>query len=168
MRILFLFAFSLIVKIGCCQNNIPTKHQIITLFRHDADNTEWVICNQDSSFFKSDTLLLYNNINYFYQKSDCCKLIQWNFYKKNAFTRSNLQVCTEPPLGSVLTKNDYFKIKLISNKSGLYLFVVNRRDPIDSFKVIDLHEDALANNQKFMVIVLKRLMDKHPTVVLSY
>src|SRR5437868_3504403 len=100
MRILSLLVFILIVKAGWCQNNVPTKSQIAQVFKPADDKTEWLICNQDSSFFKSDTLRLYGNINYFYQKTDCCKLIEWRFYKKNAFTRSNLEVCKEPPTGS--------------------------------------------------------------------
>jgi hypothetical protein len=79
MKILLILLFSLIATIGRCQNNVPNKH------RTDDDHIGWVICNQDSSFCKSDTLRLYDNINYFYQKSDCCKLVRWDFYKKNAF-----------------------------------------------------------------------------------
>jgi len=126
MRILVLLALTLLTNVGWCQNNVPTRHQMADIFRPDDDNTEWLICNQDSTFFKSDTLRLYNDINYFYQKSDCCKFIKWDFYKKNVFVRCHLQICTEPSTGSVLTENDYFKIKISSDKSGLYLFVVDR------------------------------------------
>ena len=164
MKILLLSLFSLIATIGWCQNNVPTKHQMAKVFRTDDDHTEWVICNQDSSFFKSDTLRLYSNINYFYQKSDCCKLIRWDFYKKNAFTFSDLQVCKEPPTGSVLTENDYLKIKLSSDRSGMYLYILNRKGVADFFKIIDYHDVGLAANNKSKVIVLKRLMSQHHIV----
>jgi hypothetical protein len=160
MRLLILLIFSLTTEAVWCQNNVPTKHQMAKVFKPDEEKTEWLICNQDSSFFKSDTLRLYSSINYFYQKSDCCKLVEWNFYKANAFTRSSLQVCTEPPIGSVLTENDYFKIKISSNKSGLYLFVVDRKDSSDSFKIIDIQEIELSNNTKSKLIVLKRMARK--------
>ena len=160
MRIPILVVFSLIINVGWCQNNVPTGHQMAKIFRLDNDHTKWTICNQDSSFFKSDTLRLYDNINYFYQKSDCCKLMQWNFYKKDAFICSTLQVCKEPPTGSVLTENDYFKIRTLSDKRGLYLFAINRKAPSYFFKVIDLQEIGLADNRKSRVIVLKRIVKK--------
>lgn len=99
MRTLILFAFSLMANIGWRQHSSLTKNQIDKILNADNDHTEWSICNVDSSFFKSDTLRLYNNINYFYQKSNCCKLVTWRFYKKNAFTLSGLEVCKEPPVG---------------------------------------------------------------------
>lgn len=167
MKVLFLLMFGSLVNVSWCQNSVLTKHQMAKIFVSDDDHKEWIICNQDSSFFKSDTLRLYSTINYFYQKSNCCKLIKWDFYKKNAFTRSSLQVCTEPPTGSVLTENDYFKIKLPSDKSSLYLVVVNRTHQ-NFFKVIDVREERLANNQKSKVIVLKRLMGKDSAVEQLY
>jgi hypothetical protein len=130
------------------------------IFMSDDDPTEWVICNQDSSYFKSDTLRLYSNINYFYQKSSCCKLVTWRFYKKNAFTRSDLQVCNEPPTGSVLTKNDYFRLKVISSKNGLSLLIKNQISPPVFFMMIDLQEIELDNNSRSKLIVLKRVARK--------
>jgi hypothetical protein len=168
IKILLLLVFSFMANLCWCQNNVLSKHQMTKIFRPDDDHTEWTICNQDSSFFKADTLRLYDNINYFYQKSDCCRLVQWDFYRKNAFRRPILQICTEPASGSVLTENDYFKIKFLSDKSGLYLFVLNRKYPPDFFKVIGLQEVGLANNNKSRVILLKRLMSKRPIVAPLY
>jgi hypothetical protein len=168
MKNLFMLVFSLVVKTAWCQAIIPTKHQIAKLFNMDEDNTEWTICNQDNSYLKSDTLRLYNNINYFYQKSTCCKLVQWKFYKKYAFTRLDLQICTEPPTGSIITENDYFRIKFSSDKSGLYLFVLNKKSTPEFFQIVGLQEVKLSNNNISKIIVLKRLMSKQPIVGPTY
>lgn len=53
----------------------------------------WYICNDDNSFFKSDTISLYDNINSALQTKICCDYIKWTFYKKNSFspTRASMQ-----------------------------------------------------------------------------
>lgn len=175
MKYIFTLFFALSINWGLCQELSPSKHQLSKLFKLSIDqeskktisvgNNAWTICNQDSSFFKSDTIRIYSNINYFYQKGACCKFIQWTFYKKNAFVQSDLQVCIEPSSSSILNK--YYTIEFLSGKKELYLFILNSDNAFELFRVINLQEIKLAQNNSTKIIALKRMTTKNPIVGLS-
>ena len=164
MKIKLIFILLFVAKVGMCQNLIPNKHQINRLFNSSFDKESekklntgsvvWTICNQDSAFFKADTIKLYSEINYFYQFSSCCHFIQWTFYKKHAFIQSSLQICNEPSSGSITTLNDYFNIKLLR---GNLLEILNAKgDPgPEFFVIINVDEIKLARG-KSKIITLKR------------
>jgi len=67
-------------------NNQPTKSQLLKAFKKSirqdtkgkvsANSNPWIICNKDSSFYKSDTLRLYNNESYYYH-SNCCDFVEF-------------------------------------------------------------------------------------------
>nr|WP_294944163.1 hypothetical protein [uncultured Mucilaginibacter sp.] len=117
-------------------------------------NSEWTICNQDSSYFKSDTVRIYSNINYFYQISNCCNFVNWTFYNKNAFVLSKSQICKEPSSASV--KVDYYRFNIFLNKKKTYLSISNTIGAVEKFEVIDIREIALAQNNSTQEITLKR------------
>jgi len=173
MKIILTLIFLLVcINVGFCQNLSPTRHQVTKLFKSSIDqeskksisvgNSAWTICNQDSAFFKADTLRLYNNLNYFYQISTCCKFILWTFYKKNAFVLSGMQVCKEPASSSIRT--EYYKIRYFGDKKELYMVVLDRKRQPEFFRVIGLQEIGLADNNKSKVIVLKGLISKQRLV----
>jgi hypothetical protein len=114
----------------------------------------WTICNQDSAFFKADTIKLFDNINYFYQKSSCCQFIDWTFYEKKRFAQSNLQICEEPAsrkVGSIFYDSNY------TSKNGiLFLIVSKNKIPVMQFEVISLSTTPLATKDMSNVITLKR------------
>jgi hypothetical protein len=135
------------------QDNIPTKLQFKKLFK---ENTHWTICNQDSAFYKSDTLRLYSNVNYFYQKSSCCNFVDWIFYKNNSFLQKTSQVCKEPATTGVISNKEKYTLILASGK----LFLLNYKGHIEYFEVVSLLKIPLVNNNSTIEITLKRLTPK--------
>jgi hypothetical protein len=168
------FKFTLIVlllfsSVGLCQNVKPTAHQLSKLFKSSIDqeskksisagNGAWIICNQDSSFFKADTLRVYNNVNYFYQLSSCCKFIGWTFYNKNSFIQSDLQICNEPASSSI--KNYSYQISIFSEKQKTYMLVIKPQITSEKFEVIKIEDIKLANNNLTKAVTLKRVANNH-------
>jgi len=144
-----LLAFLIFGRTSFGQNVNPTKSQLLKVIkksiRQDSrgkvstNSNPWVVCNRDSSFYKSDTLRLYNNLNYYYY-SKCCDFVDWTFYKKNAFVIVNTQICKEPPTGSISTKSDWFTIDISKDQNDLILQTINQGKAVDRFKVISIDE----------------------------
>ena len=129
------------------QNNQLTKSQLLRILKGSIkqdnsgkvliDSNPWVICNKDSSFYKSDTLRLCNDINYYYH-STCCDFIDWTFYKKDAFVLTRVQICKEPATASVARNEDWFTVKVLKENKNLFLETYNQGMLIDRFKVISI------------------------------
>jgi hypothetical protein len=167
LTIIFLFYWSF----GFCQSSPLSAHKLTKLFKESIDQESkksisigsgaWTICNQDNAFFKADTIILYSNCNYFYQLSNCCNLIEWTFYKKNAFVQSTSQICKEPASSS--TSTEYYKIDYFSDHQILY-FSVWKKGSVETFEVLSLQKIKLADNNFTMAITLKRLFTHKPLI----
>ncbi|MCO5935889.1 hypothetical protein NAF17_10065 [Mucilaginibacter sp. RB4R14] len=165
MKLIFALTFILITNIAYAQKSSPTIKQVYKLLKLSIDQSskksisigsgEWLICNQDSAFFKDDTLRLYDHINYFYQLSKCCDFVGWTFYKKNAFVQSRSQICKEPASGSAYT--EYYNIQLFSKDKRTFMNVKKQAIVTEKFEIIRIKNVALANNNFSNVITLKRL-----------
>ncbi len=89
---------------GLCQNTLRTPRQLLKLFKLsinqlsrkgvDIGSGAWTICNQDSSFFKSDTLRVYDNLNYFYQISQVVAVQSWAISRQVYFRKMALNICS--------------------------------------------------------------------------
>ena len=129
------------------QNVNPTKSQLFKVLKNSIRqdtkgkvstiSNPWVVCNKDSSFYKSDTLRLYNNIN-FSHYLNCCDFIDLTFYKRNAFVIAQTQMCKEPTTASVVKSNDCFTIDILKNESDLIFETINQGKVVDRFKVISI------------------------------
>lgn len=160
-------AIILVIKCGVVvgQSNKPTIHEVYKIFESSIDQPskkaisigagEWLICNSDSAFYKKDTLKMYNNINYFYQQSNCCKFIGWTFYKKDAFVQSESQICDEPT--SRLVKSDNFQFKLSVKNKRLLMLISNSGSAIGNFEILEIGNISLADNNLAKVLTLKRI-----------
>ena len=154
-------------KISNGQNNHPTKQQIVNLFKNSISqqskngisvgSNAWVICNKDSAFFKSDTIILQSNINYFYQIGDCCDFIEWIFYKQDAYLQKKLQVCNEP--ASASANADNLRLILTTQPHDLVLTTILNGRMMSKFKVLRVDNVKLASNISSTAITLKRI---HP------
>ena len=131
------------------QNKQPTKSQLIAAFKRSirqdnsgrvsTNSNPWAICNKDSAFYKSDTLRLYNNVNFYYY-SKCCDFTDWTFYKKDAFVLTRVQICKEPTTASVTKNDDWFKVKISTENKTLFLQTYNQGRLVDKFKVVSLEQ----------------------------
>lgn len=151
------------------QNNQPTKGQLLKAFKGSVrqensvkvstNSNPWVICNKDSAFYKSDTVRLYNNVNYYYN-SKCCDFIDWTFYKKEAFVLTRVQICKEPATASVAKNEDWFTIKVSNEDKNLLLETYNQGKLVDRFKVISIDKvdniEQLKGITELVTLVRKR------------
>jgi len=118
---------------------------------------EWYICNKDSSYYLSDTIKIFNHVNYLYDPSNCCSFVCWDFKNKSIFHLREIFICQEPPIGKVIFNNKY-KISWESDKNELVLLKKNYLNRVEKFIVLDFREVALWNKiQTCFVLTLKRI-----------
>lgn len=78
----------------------------------------WETNNIDSTYYKSDTIILTNKVGL---NSIYCNYITWEFYKKNAFILGDFTVCKEPPTGRAGNANDLYTIVFEEENDIIYL-----------------------------------------------
>jgi hypothetical protein len=142
----------LLLIIFCSLDNLnadpPSKRQLFNLFKSSilqdskksitTISNPWFICNQDSSFYHSDTLNLYNSTSQKRININCCKFLTWTFYKKSSFVQAEMQTCAAPSSDKTSSFNDFFNIKIYSLNGKTYLKIFQKYLLIESFEVIDL------------------------------
>ena len=142
----------------------PTRSQVFKLIKssiltkREAKIMEplyWTTCNQDSAFFKADTIRLYNGINYFYQISSCCNFIEMAFYKKDAFYLRKSQICKEPSTADAHI--DYYQLKITKHLGELYFAINKSKSGVSKFVIVKIESVKLEERPPVDVIVLKRL-----------
>ena len=118
----------------------------------------WIICNKDSAYYFQDTINLYNHTNYYYDPSNCCNFVKWDFEGFSKFRLVETKMCIEPPTSSSYVNNLYRASWKIKGKY-LYLVIDNRNMKITQmFLVCDYKEEVLWNKiHSCMVLTLKRL-----------
>lgn len=110
----------------------------------------WKFNNADSLYFKQDTL------NAFVYKSskhkNFCQLIDWTFYRNNAFILGQESNCNEPSIRKVSKHpNDYFTLAVYSVKNETMIDIL-RYDKIivESFIVMGIEENNDYSNIKLV------------------
>lgn len=86
------------------QNIKLTKHNLKKHFKNpsefdDNESSKWTACNTDSSYYKNDSIKLFDNTNFYYT-SGCCYFIDWIFLSKATLYLGKMLICQEPTLGS--------------------------------------------------------------------
>ncbi len=115
---------------------------------------EWFTNNDDSLYFKSDTIELFSGTNYF-QKVTTCKVIRW-IVNKNNFDLESVNTCTET--GMVTEYLDAESLELTKNASKLYIEYFRGGKKIDCFVVLSYQEERSFQYPRIIKILkLKRL-----------
>ena len=137
------------------QTFTPTKKQVFKILkssikqdsrsRVNTNSNPWVICNDDSAYYKSDTIKLYPYSNN-YPDCKCHCFIDWTFYKKKAFVFTR-EYIDEPRRISVTNADNWYVMKLSKRSDGLVLEIYNGNKFIERFKVISIDQ----------AIILKRI-----------
>lgn len=78
----------------------------------------WESNNIDSTYYKSDTIVLINKIGY---PSVNRKFITWNFYKKRAFFLYEIHHNDNFSTITVITPDDYYRVKIKEKDSITYI-----------------------------------------------
>ena len=155
MRTSIILFFFLVGHTSLGQISNPTKKQVFKILKASikqdskskvsTNSNPWVICNEDSSYFKSDTLKLFPHLND-YPNCRCYCYIDWTFYKKDAFVLTR-EYIDEPRRVSVTNADNWYVIKLSKVNNDLVLKTYNQGKLVDQFNVVSIDN----------TIVLKRL-----------
>jgi hypothetical protein len=117
---------------------------------------EWFTNNDDSLYFKSDTIELFSRTNYF-QKFTTCHIIKWIVNKHN-FHFESVNRCAEP--GIIIVTQYIDQESLILNRNALTQYIEYFRAgiKIDSFEVLFYYEEKVFQNPyNIKILKLKRL-----------
>lgn len=141
------------------QSTRTTTKELKTLFKESEEKygltNLWIACNDDSSYFKSDTVRLFNHVNYYYHSNGCCKFIKWEFQKRLTITFNESRMCTEPPRETLFGLR---KLKMTEDKGEIDLELSSSRQRIDKFRVVGLSTNELwPGGHVSNVLTLKRL-----------
>jgi hypothetical protein len=117
---------------------------------------EWFTNNEDSLYFRSDTIELFSRTNYF-QKFTTCHIIKWIVSKHN-FHFESVNRCAEPGIVIVTQYIDEESLILNRNASKQYIEYFRGGIKIDSFEVLYYHEEKVFQNPyNIKTLKLKRL-----------
>jgi hypothetical protein len=107
----------------------------------------WVTTNDDSTYYKSDTIVLYN-YSHPYNKLDAQEFTKWRFKKRNLIGINNFNRNTSGAIYGYTTLR-------IKNKAKSILIILKDYDErITNFKVIDLRLDKLHSESDRTIYVM--------------
>jgi hypothetical protein len=118
-------------------------------------NGKWTACNKDSLYYKSDTVVMYQDANYTVQ-SGCCSYVNWNITSKKKIKIENAFLCTEPGRLSSFNEREIFKL---IREHGRQLITLKRGSfEIGRFQIISLKEKEVNRYPHYIkILTLKRL-----------
>lgn len=156
-----LFILIFITQFSYSQETKVTKEELLNTFKEtivqnkkgiiETDSNPWFTDNTNDIYFKNDTIVLKNAKSF---KRDYCKIINWNFYKNNAFIIGEADYCNEPPTRKVTKPKDYIDLNIYNLGNDLTIELLNQNKLIEKFKVISLQKkESEYEKSKFDFII---------------
>ena len=128
------------------QTSLVTDERLLQVFKASikqdskreiqTNSNPWIICNDDDSYYKSDTLKLIRYSND-YPNCKCQCYIDWTFYKSDSFVLTKESIA-EPRRVSVAKADNWYVIKIFKRDHDLILETYNQSTLVDQFKVISI------------------------------
>ncbi len=117
-------------------------------------NGEWTVNNNDSSYYKSDTIKLYQDINYIYGIKTC-SIIKWKKDRRK-FSIYYLRTCSEPMRGMTYDEKETIRLK---HKNGNQIIELRRSGKIiESFIILNMEVKEIDRNPyEIKILTLKRI-----------
>jgi hypothetical protein len=161
--IIFVILFS-IGSILSAQNPKPKKSDLKKLIRKSINqdsrktittiSNPWVTDNQDSLYYKADTLRLINIKKRPY-KYNFCEKVNWTFYRNNQMFLIESQTCREPTTANVSNEKSKIRIEIKKTDLGLILATFDLNGIVSEYLVLSISRNEMEDE-----IVLKRLSEK--------
>lgn len=159
--ILGLFVIGKLLTFG--QNAEENKKLLTTLFKNSltadskakgwiSSEKDWMTCNKDSFYYKSDTVVIYNNSKYYNSEYKCYDLVCWSFYNQNSF-RLSQYLGSRHPAPCIVALNNFHKIKLKVLDNSLFLKTYVDGKIVDNFKVVSVLSNG--NSAKLTLVRIK-------------
>lgn len=116
---------------------------------------EWTACNKDSLYHRSETVVLYQDANYYVQ-AKCCHYVNWKIRSKKKMRIENSFVCTEPGRVNSSTLKETYKV--VNCEDGQMIVLKRGKAVIDKFKVVNLQDNRVERYPyDIKILTLKRL-----------
>ncbi|MEA5139062.1 hypothetical protein [Arcicella rigui] len=162
-KLALFFTFCISINCSCYgQTKAYSEKYIYKLFKKSVLQTDkgkikipsnpWLICNQDSSFYRNDTVRLFSN-SYYTNSVNCCECIGWTFYEKDKFISTNFEFCKEPTTASAFKDKDHFRVLVSSADNYLLLSTFNNDKLIETFKIINVEYVRLSTSDLTSTVV---------------
>lgn len=150
MKQLFSFLFFTSIIFG--QNNNPTKKNILELLKYN-NLKSWVSCNQDSLFFKSDTIYFDERFDYI----KCNQTITWSFDNLKSFWQVNGKSNGNGTSSTmIMTEKDHYKLKITEQENGTFLKIYNKKTLKNTFLVLSAgYNQNLKRNRIVLIRIYK-------------
>ena len=147
-----------------CQPNPSSRKYLKQLIREGQKSNfpgiySIMACNEDSLFFKNDTVGFYDNVDYFSKIGICCEFIQWEFIDNDIIHQQEPQNCMDPSNLSVSSIH-YFGFRIRKNKRNIYLDLYTDKRQFDTFLVKNIEYMELPGAVNCRGITLIRQSDK--------
>lgn len=164
MRKIILIATLILSWCQLFSQDYPTKKELKKLFSEKQEylgELDWETCNDDSSYYKNDTIRLYNRntVTVCLNQERCCEKVDWTFFNGNSFGLSKTSRCQEPPLSTAIGPDDRYKIKIKTVDTILELHIKNSKSQTEILEVVSLIKcegDYMAYGKHGYELILKR------------
>jgi hypothetical protein len=162
MKLITIVFLILISTVNSCgQESKSTEQKLKKLFRNSVQKEDvakkyvhpWRSDNDDSLYFKSDTIKVYQYKTRSYRSFGCEK-INWVFSNENEFVLRRVHLCMEPPTRDISQPNDSLKINFKKRNSKLLIEFNHYNKNIDKFELIDIKENDITTD-----LILKRILE---------
>ena len=135
MRKYIIIVFFFITQISFGQSDKITRNELIENFkRKDSYVQKWITCNNDSTFYKSDTLHFYKGLNY----NRCKKYIIWEFDNSKSFYQVSGENFNHYDGINIITDNDRYKMKIVEQENQILFNIYKHNIIVESFIVYEL------------------------------
>lgn len=139
MKGLFTIILALI-SITLSAQHVPRIKELKTAFKPSSkepwEESQWIFCNNDSAYYKSDTIRGYKPAEDIIPW-ECCDVVQWAFYSRSTFSLYEISRCQEPPTG-VHYLHDYYRVIYDQQKEKLYLDILKAGKFHSRYQVLSL------------------------------
>lgn len=158
MNKIILILLIIVSQFSFAQNEKLTQKKITRLFKEDKNNNykDWFSCNLDNTFYKSDTIYLYDNVDYFLEDWKCKKFIRFRFNTKKSFSQCEYAFYGSISTVSEITKKDLYKMKVTTENDSIFINKYFNNELVVKFYVKELSEfqltDAKYKSKKLILI----------------
>lgn len=124
---------------------------------------DWFACNDDSAFYKLDTVHLYGQESYHYHSGGCCIFTEWYIRSHHQLLSDELNLCHEPPtrIGSRYSEQvPKSRIRLKERHSNIYIVITRGSHELYRFRVIAIGTIELwegGDNSTVLTLVRERV-----------
>lgn len=123
---------------------------------YNPDRFIYVGCNEQNSYYESDTVRMRKISQDYYPLWECCEFVEWNLVDDARFLWSDLQACKKGVQRSYYLSTTKIKASL-QNKS-IYLDIFRNGSAIERFKLLNIEKATSKNHSEAdEVLVLLRL-----------